>query len=311
MLAKQEEPAPSLAGSLVAGGYTGLMQFTFSAACAAVIFGPVDLPLAIGVQHCLIGFVLMQSVVSRTTKVPAGVVLAVPSFEVLPFLARFAVIAAGAIGTTGAPGALLATVLAGSVLVCVLSSILLAIASLFPVDEISTLLPPPLQAGLFSAIGVGLYLLSFDVLSLQVASSALFTWKAARLWVPANLLGFGLWKTSRKTDSPLLFPAFILGIAAVVHGSRLLTGTSVASARAAGWLMAEAAGGKPCTALFQSLAPSLVRWDVLTSAAALKQLVCAALFGPLVNTVLNFALYGPLIKAKVDAGAWKRRTDGG
>jgi hypothetical protein len=288
-----------------------MMQFTFSAACAAVIFGPIGLPLTIGVQHCLVGFVLMQCVVTLTTGVPAGVVLAVPSFEVLPFLAKFAVIVSGAIGT-GAPGAVLATVLVGSVLVSALSAVLLMLSSLLPVDEISTLLPPPLQAALFSAIGVGLYLLSFDVISVPFAAASLFTWKSASLWVPANLLGFGLWKTSRKTDSPLLFPAFILGVAAVVHAGRLATGTSVVAARAAGWLMADAAG-EPCTALIRSLSPSypskdsnpsrapasssqgtaapaslsgqrsspcwkrLVRWDVLASAAAAKQLVCAAL----------------------------------
>ena len=80
------------------GTYTGVMQFTFAAACASIIFAPVGLPLAIGIQHGLVGFVVTQAVVARTTSVRGGVALAVPSFEVLPFLARFAVIAAGAVG---------------------------------------------------------------------------------------------------------------------------------------------------------------------------------------------------------------------
>jgi len=84
-----------------------------------------------------------------------------------------------------------------------------------------------------------------------------------------------------------------------VHGLRLATGCPVPDARAAGWLMAEVVG-EPASALWRSLSPSLVRWDVLFSAAALKQLVCAALFGPLVNTVLNYVLYGPLIRQKLD-----------
>ena len=137
-----------------------------------------------------------------------GVVLAVPSFEVLPFLARFAVIVAGAVGA-GAPAAVLATVLAGSVLVCLLSAALLALAALLPVDEITTLLPPPLQAGLFSAIGFGLYLLSFDTMGLAsplAGGRSLLAWPAVRLWLPANLLGLGLWRTSRKTDSPCAPP---------------------------------------------------------------------------------------------------------
>jgi hypothetical protein len=79
----------------------------------------------------------------------------------------------------------------------------------------------------------------------------------------------------------------------------MYTGTSVVAARSAGWFMAEAIG-EPATALWRSLSPSLVRWDIIFSYAALKQLVCAALFGPLVNTVLNLALYGPMTKEPLD-----------
>ena len=288
----------TLTGSIVAGTYTGVMQFTFAAACASVIFAPVGLPLTIGIQHALIGFVIMQCVVTKTTSVPGRVVLSVPSFEVLPFLAKFALICSSAIGA-GAPASLLATVLVGSILVNILSAGLLALASLFPVSEISKLLPPPLQAGLFSAIGWSLYLLSYDTLGLGVAASTLFTWKAAMLWLPANLLGVGLWKASRESDSPLLFPGFILATSVLVHAVRLATGTTVDASRAAGWLMAEAIG-EPCTALFKSISPSLIRWDVLRSAVAAKQLVLAALFGPLVNTILNFVLYGPMIGEQLD-----------
>lgn len=298
LVASSEQPATPLAGRLLASGYTGLMEFTFAAACAAVIFGPVGLPLSIGIIHVLFGFVIMQTVVSRTTGVSSGVALAVPSFEVLPFLAKFALIVSRTVGKAN-PQSALATILVGSILVNVLSSVLLTVASMLPVDNISTLLPPPLQAGLFAAIGWSLYLLSFDTLGLGFAASSLFTWHSARLWLPANLLGLGLWHTTRKSDSPLIFPIFILGTSALVHGARLVTGTSVSASRSAGWLMAEAVG-EPCSALWRALSPSLVRWDVLMSAEALKQLVSAALFGPLVNTVLNFVLFGPMIKEKLD-----------
>jgi len=195
---------------------------------------------------------------------------------------------------------LLATVLAGSIVANLLAAALLALASEAPVDNIDRLLPPPLQAGLFAAIGWSLYLLSFDVLGLGAGAGALLTLQSARLWVPANLFGLGLWRASRKgVGGPLLIPIFILAVSALVHGLRLATGCPVPDARAAGWLMAEVVG-EPASALWRSLSPSLVRWDVLFSAAALKQLVCAALFGPLVNTVLNYVLYGPLIRQKLD-----------
>lgn len=302
LVAQALEPAPSRTGSLAAGTYTGVMQFTFAAACASIIFAPAGLPLSIGIQHCLVGFVITQTVVAKTNSVKGGVALAVPSFEVLPFLAKFAMIVAGALGATAPPGVVLATVLAGSILSNVIAAALLAVASELPVDNIDSLLPPPLQAGLFAAIGWSLYLLSFDTLGLAVTASSLTTRQAARLWVPANLLGVGLYQATRKIDSPLLIPAFILAVTAMVHGVRLGTGTSVVAARGAGWLMAEVVG-EPATALWRSLWPSLIRWDVIFSSAALKQLVSAALFGPLVNTVLNYVLYGPLIKQKLDLKA--------
>ena len=291
--------APTTTGSIVAGTYTGVMQFTFAATCASIIFVPAGLPLSIGIQHVLVGFVITQVVVAKTTSVEGGVALAVPSFEVLPFIAKFAMIVAGAVGASAAPGVVLATVLAGSILTNLIAAVLLAVASELPVDDVDSLLPPPLQAGLFAAIGWSLYLLSFDTLGLSFTARELFTRQAARLWVPANILGVGLWRTSRKTDSPLLFPAFILAVTALVHGVRLGTGTTIVAARGAGWLMAEAVG-EPATALWRSISPSLIRWDILFTAAALKQLVCAALFGPLVNTVLNYVLYGPMLKQKLD-----------
>ena len=139
------------AGSLIAGTYSGVMQFTFAAACASIVFGPVGLPIAIGIQHALVGFVIMQLIVTRLTSVRGGGgILAVPSFEVLPFLSRFAVFIAGALGgaagAAAAPGSLLATVLVGSVMVNAMAAVLLAVASRAPVDRIDQLLPPALQA---------------------------------------------------------------------------------------------------------------------------------------------------------------------
>lgn len=131
--------------------------------------------------------------------------------------------------------------------------------------------------------------------------SVLQTPTAAALVFPAHILGLGLWFATRSPAlaGPALFPGFILGVTAVVHAVRLATHTSLDGARAAGWLMAGAAG-EPCTALWRALSPSLVRWDVLLSGPALKALVSAALFGPLLNTVLNLLLLGPMIKTPLN-----------
>ena len=295
LLAAEPVSADSTAGNIAAGAYSGVATVIDAAAFTSIVFGPVGLPLTIGLQHALVGFVVMQTVVTRLTG--AGFALAPTSYEVMPFLAKFAAVAAAA-GVGGA--SLLATVLAGSLVVGLLGAALVALSAEAPVDDVEKLLPPALQAGLFAAIGWSIFLLAFDSLGLSFSlAPGMLAWASARLWLPANVLGIGLWFVSRRVDSPFLFPGFIGLTTAVVHAIRALTGTSVAGARAAGWLMAEAAGA-PATQLYTSLSPALVRWDVLFSSAAFPLLVSAALFGPVVNTVLNYLLFGPLFKTKLN-----------
>ena len=211
---------------IAAGSYSGLVAgFLNCVVVASIVFAPVGLPQMIGVQHALVGFVVTQIVVTRLTGVSA--LITVPSFEALPFMARFAVIASDAIGPDNSAG-LLATVLAGSLVVSLIATAMLGLVSASPVDEVEKLLPPcaaralaaspqgpraycictlscsshqppptspgpcarrsALQAGLFAAIGWSLYLLSYDTLGLGFGSD-LLTREAARLWLPANAVG--------------------------------------------------------------------------------------------------------------------------
>ena len=202
-----------------------------AAAFTSIVFGPVGLPLTIGLQHALVGFVVMQTVVTRLTG--AGFALAPTSYEVMPFLAKFAAVAAAA-GVGGA--SLLATVLAGSLVVGLLGAALVALSAEAPVDDVEKLLlPPALQAGLFAAIGWSIFLLAFDSLGLSFSlSPGMLAWASARLWIPANVLGIGLWFVSRRVDSPFLFPGFI-GLTTYRARRPRAHGTSVAArARRAG-----------------------------------------------------------------------------
>ena len=292
----EEVPPTSRVVSVAAGAYSGLAVVLDCAAAASIIFAPVGLPVSVGLQHALIGFVLMQFVVSKLSGVRS--MLAPTGYEPLPFLARFAMLASQALGpNAGAP--LLATVLAASVFVQVVAAVLVALASEAPLADVEKLLPPPLQAGLFAAIGWAVYLLAFDTLGIGLDAASLLSKANLQMWLPANVLGVGLWLASRNSDSPFLFPGFIVSVTAAVHAVRLATGTSLAVARDAGWLMAGAAGG-PITQLWSSLSPGLIKWSLIFSSAGLKELLCAAIFGPVVNTVLNFILLGPLVKQKVD-----------
>lgn len=288
------------AAAVVSGVYSGLSCFLDAAAFSTVVFLPAALPLDIGIQHALLGFVLMQGVMCAVS--PAGKILTPVSYEVMPFLAKFASIAKKALPAAAPAGALLTTVLAGSMLVNAVAAAACALLSLLPIGgSIEKLLPPALQAGLFSAIGWGLYSLSFETLMIDgfPFSPQLLEWSAARLYLPAHVLGIGLWLASRRTSHPALFPGFVIGVAALTHGVRLATGTSLAQAQESHWLMA-ATAGRPCTILWSAAydAPA-VQWGVLMSAEALKELVCAALFGPVVNTLLNLVLIGPVIEESV------------
>ena len=166
LLAQAEPAAPAnRVTDIAAGTYSGLVAgFLNCAAVASIVFAPVGLPLSIAVQHALVGFVVTQLVVTKLTGV--GALLAVPSFEALPFMARYAVLVSNALGQDQMPS-VLATVLAGSLAMSLLASAMLAAVSASPVDEVEKLLPPALQAGLFAAIGWSLYLLSYDTLGLS------------------------------------------------------------------------------------------------------------------------------------------------
>jgi len=288
-------PSISVPGNVAAGVYSGLATFLDCAAFTSIVFASAGLPLSVGLQHALVGFVVMQLVVSRLSGI--GYILVPISYEMMPFLSHFAstVAAAGASGAS-----LLSTVLAGSVLVGLLGALAVALAAEMPVENVEALLPPALQAGLFGAIGWSIYVLAFEVLGLSVSLDAqsMLAWSSMCLWLPANLLGVGLWLGKRSVDFPLLFPSFLLGVSVIVHAVRLLTGTSLAEARDAGWLMNEAPVA-PATQLWAAFAPSLIRWDLVFSPAGSIPLLCAALFGPVVNTLLNYILCGPLFKTKV------------
>ena len=201
-----------VAASLAAGLYTGLATFLDAAAFATVVFVPAGLPFDVGIQHALFGFVLMQATVCATSG--AGNMVTPVSYEVMPFLAKLAslVAASGA----KARAQILPTVLAGSMLVSAAAAVICALlARLLPAKfEVESLLPPPLQAGLFSAIGWGLYTLSYETLGLEGMpfDPSIATWGTARLWLPAHVLGIGLWLASRRTSSPALFPGFVVSV---------------------------------------------------------------------------------------------------
>jgi len=296
--------------ALPSGIYSGLQAFLDAAAFASIVFGPASLPLDVGIQHALVGFVLMQLTV---TWLGASRVLLVPvSYEVIPFLARFAAAVTHAINLLpgSKPEAALATVLAGSVLVSLIAALSFAIVAALASRSdgvevaIGKLLPHPLQAGIFATIGWGLFELAFESLGMSgpielAQQGKLLTEATTRLWMPAVMLGGVLCVASRYTSHPALFPGFVTAVVLGTHAVRLASGASVTEARTGGWLMAELSG-RPCTELWRALSPWNVRFDVLVRPEVAKELLSAALFGPVVNSLLNLILVPPLITPYLD-----------
>ena len=76
-----------------------------------MVFVPAGLPIGVAIQHALLGFIVMQTVVSSLTAAPS--LITPVSYEVMPYLGQFALIVKKQVGGAAA----LATVLAGSALV--------------------------------------------------------------------------------------------------------------------------------------------------------------------------------------------------
>jgi hypothetical protein len=112
LLAQAKPAAPAnRVTDIAAGTYSGLVAgFLNCVVVASIVFEPVGLPLSIAVQHALTGFVITQLVVTKLTGV--GALLTVPSFEALPFMARYAVLVSNALGPDQMPS-VMATLLAG------------------------------------------------------------------------------------------------------------------------------------------------------------------------------------------------------
>lgn len=290
-----------------AGVFTGLQCFIDSIMYASNVFaGSPD--LAIAIQSSLVGYALMQLFVTYFSGV--RVLIAPVSYEVIPFLVSLSAIVRAAVPAA----ALTPTMLAASCVVNGLAALLLGLLSFLPISAafMAKLLPPVLQSGVMATVGWGIYTLAFDSLSVPGPNEAIAAaWassgdglalleQGARLSLPAHALGLGLWLASRRTSHPALFPTFALLLTATTHIVRLATGTSLAQARTGHWLMEEAEGQPFWTLWTKGLLSGGVRWDVLMQADALKELVSAVLFGPVINTVLNLVLVEPVIGESPD-----------
>jgi SulP family sulfate permease len=294
-----------------AGVFTGLQCFIDSIMYASNVFaGSPD--LAIAIQSSLAGYALMQLFVTYFSGV--RVLIAPVSYEVIPFLVSLSVIVRAAVPAA----AVTPTMLAASCVVNGLAAVLLGLVSFLPITKelMAKLLPPVLQSGVMATVGWGIYTLAFDSLSVPGPNEAIaaLTWtgglqygnglallqQGARLTLPAHALGVGLWLASRRTSHPALFPCFALLLTAMTHVVRVYTDTTLAQARADHWLMDEAEGQPFWTLWTKGLLSGGVRWDVLMRPDAMKELVSAVLFGPVINTVLNLVLVEPVIGESPD-----------
>ena len=138
--------------AIAAGAYSGLQAFIDAAMFATVVFAPAGLPLDVGIQHALLGSVITQTAVTYFTG--ADALLSPGSYEVMPFLGRFASgVAAALKAERASDAAALPTVLAGSMIINLIAAVLFALLSALPLgDAVTAALPAPMQAGIFAAI---------------------------------------------------------------------------------------------------------------------------------------------------------------
>lgn len=270
--------ADSLLASLMAGLVIGVIEVMIIISYSALIFsGPLAADLATGFGLVLMTGAIILLVVSLTGSLPGviGSVQDSPS----ALLGVMAATLASALAARGeAP---LATVIASFVIASSLTGLLLLLLGIFRKGDLVRYVPYPVTGGFLAGTGWLLLLGGFDVL-VGVPGSAeqilgLLEPAALIRWLPS--LGFALlllW-VLRRRDHFLILPAFLLGAAGLFYLVMWRSGSSLAAARAGGWLletMPAQAGWQPLAATWLLQAD----WQLILSQAgqiATILMVCA------------------------------------
>jgi sulfate permease, SulP family len=251
--------------SLTAGFVAGILTIIMVTAFAAMIFsGPLSGYVSSGISLILFGAFVIGIVVTATTSFPGTV--ARPHEIPAAILALMATAIGAAMSGNHTAEEMYVTLLATITITSLLTGAFLLVLGAFKMGDLIRFIPYPVIGGFLA--GTGLLLVKGAVSAmtdraLTLANLAyLFQFEVLAKWFPGLLLALLIFLVLRSRSHILIMPAMLFAAMAVFYSFLLFTGTSLADARAQGWLLKafEGTGG------WKALTPASVRlidWPVL------------------------------------------------
>ncbi len=252
--------------SLSAGLVISLLTIIFAASFAALIFSGELAPfLPLGIGCVLVGDAILLALVALFGSHPSLVAIDQDAPAAILTTAIVALLAALPVGA--APEQKFATTLLLIISTTLLTGVFFILIGYFKLGGLIRFLPYPVIGGFLAGTGWLILVGAIGLMADSGLTLALLQPAALLRWVPGLALGLGLTVLLRRVNHPLTIPGVVVIAVAVFYLTLGLTGTSLADARAQGWLL----GQFPAAGLWQfPLTPNVlaqVNWPALLAQA--------------------------------------------
>ncbi|HEV8338755.1 MAG TPA: SulP family inorganic anion transporter [bacterium] len=251
--------------SLVTGLIAGVLAIIIETSLAALIFsGDLSPHVGRGIGFTLFGAFAIAFVVAITTSVAGAI--AISQDTTTAVLALVAASIASGMGELAASEVVFWTVIAAIAVTSLLTGLFFLALGRYKLSGFIRFVPYPVTGGFLAGTGWLLMQGGINVMTGAPLSFAhlprLFQLGILPLWLPGVIFGVIVLIVSRRFNHFVVMPALLVAAIAVFYGALLFTNTSLADARAGGWLL----GPFPPGALWSPPTPAAlaqVDWSVI------------------------------------------------
>ena len=227
---------PNLTVSLIAGPLVILSSISY----AALIFSGELAPyLSVGIGVALFGALVLSAVTALTSSLPA--VATLPQDHPAVLLAYIAASIASQLQVRGAPAAILPTVIAVLGVASLATGLIFLALGVCGMGKYVRFIPSPVMGGFLAGTG---WLMAQGALAVMAGVAlhldtlpTLFHGEVLVRWLPGVLYAGILLGTTRRFPHALTLPTMVMAATGLFYLGLWLTGTSLAQARALGWLL--------------------------------------------------------------------------
>jgi SulP family sulfate permease len=232
-------PAEQIQRDLQAGVVVAAFTLVLSLSFSSLIFsGGLALASAQGVLLALITAVITGAIVTWRSSYSA--VMAIPQDRIAPILAVMAAEIAAALPASAGADLKARVVMAAIAITSIATGLVLYLVGRFRLGNVFRFIPYPVIGGFLAGSGWMLARGSFRVMAdFQLGVDTvgrLLEWDVIAKSAPGIAFGTALFVTLRRLRKPALMPTLLVAVVVVFYLVLLATGTSIESARLAGWL---------------------------------------------------------------------------